>query len=228
VTLTLEQVFPWGRSYDEYVRMFDLTEADLAKRIVGCADGPAAFNAELTRRGGRVVSCDPLYRFGADQLRGRIEETFDHIVNLTRGERRDLFVWDRIATPEQLGHVRRAAMDVFLADYERGRTAGRYIEASLPDLPLANGAFDLALCSHLLFTYTDDCGDGFHVEAIIEMCRVAGEARIFPIIDSEARPSPHLPGVTAALAERGYACVVRPVPYQFQVGGNEMLLATRG
>ena len=35
----------------------------------GCADGPASFNAELSGRGGRVVSCDPLYRFDAAQIR---------------------------------------------------------------------------------------------------------------------------------------------------------------
>lgn len=45
----LDQVVPWGRSFDEYVRMFALTDADLNRSILGCADGPAAFNAELTK-----------------------------------------------------------------------------------------------------------------------------------------------------------------------------------
>lgn len=59
---TLDQVVPWGRSYDEYVAMFALTGEDLRKRILGCGDGPASFNAELTRRGGAVVSAQGLYR----------------------------------------------------------------------------------------------------------------------------------------------------------------------
>jgi len=58
----LDQVVPWGRSFDEYRRMFGLADADLGRRIVGCGDGPAAFNAEATARGARVVSCDPIYQ----------------------------------------------------------------------------------------------------------------------------------------------------------------------
>jgi hypothetical protein len=57
--LKLEHVVPWGRSKDEYVRMFGLTDKDLSGRVLDCAGGPASFNAEATREGRRVVSCDP-------------------------------------------------------------------------------------------------------------------------------------------------------------------------
>ena len=50
---SLEKVVPWGRSFAEYIRMFSLTEEDLEKRILGCGDGPASFNAELTKKGGQ-------------------------------------------------------------------------------------------------------------------------------------------------------------------------------
>jgi hypothetical protein len=72
---TLDQVVPWGRSFEEYRRMFALTDTDLASKIVGCGDGPASFNAEATRLGSTVVSCDPIYRFGVEQLRERIAST---------------------------------------------------------------------------------------------------------------------------------------------------------
>lgn len=62
----LSGVVPWGRSYAEYVAMFALSDEDLNRRILGCGDGPAAFNAGLTGRGGSVVSVDPLYAFSAD------------------------------------------------------------------------------------------------------------------------------------------------------------------
>ncbi len=68
MAFTLEQIVPWGRSFGEYVRMFALTEADLEKRILGCGDGPASFNAAMFRRGRRVVSVDPLYGFSAEQV----------------------------------------------------------------------------------------------------------------------------------------------------------------
>jgi hypothetical protein len=47
---SLDQVVPWGRSFDEYVRTFALGEAELGLTILGCADGPANFNAEAARR----------------------------------------------------------------------------------------------------------------------------------------------------------------------------------
>ena len=58
---SIERVVPWGRSLDEYRAMFSLSEGDLTRRILGCGDGPASFNAELSARGGNVVSVDPLF-----------------------------------------------------------------------------------------------------------------------------------------------------------------------
>ena len=65
----LSQAVPWGRSMAEYVGMFDLGAQDLGKQILGCADGPASFNAEMTARGCRVVSCDPIYVFTDHEIR---------------------------------------------------------------------------------------------------------------------------------------------------------------
>ena len=59
--------------------MFALGSDDLALRILGCGDGPASFNAEATRRGVAVVSCDPLYQWEAVQIRERIAITYDQI-----------------------------------------------------------------------------------------------------------------------------------------------------
>ena len=36
---TLEQVVPWGRSFEEYRAMFALSDADLEGRVLGCGDG---------------------------------------------------------------------------------------------------------------------------------------------------------------------------------------------
>jgi hypothetical protein len=42
-------VVPWGCSFNEYRHMFHLTREDLQRSILGCADGPANFNAEMFR-----------------------------------------------------------------------------------------------------------------------------------------------------------------------------------
>ncbi|MCI5142695.1 MAG: SAM-dependent methyltransferase, partial [Candidatus Electrothrix sp. ATG1] len=43
MTFQLKEIVPWGRSFQEYVAMFALSEDDLGKRILGCGDGPASF-----------------------------------------------------------------------------------------------------------------------------------------------------------------------------------------
>jgi hypothetical protein len=139
---TLDQVVPWGRSFDEYRRMFVLTEDELPLKIVGCGDGPASFNAEATRRGPQVSSCDPIYRYNADQLRDRITSTYDEVLEQTR-RNADEFVWNSIRSVEELGQVRMAAMNDFLADYPAGKAEGRYIDAELPRLPFSDSSFDL-------------------------------------------------------------------------------------
>src|SRR5580765_6776496 len=102
---TLDQVVPWGRSFDEYRRMFALTDDDLDRRIVGCGDGPASFNAEATCRGSAVVSCDPIYRYDAVQIRSRVASTCDEILEQAR-RNADEFVWTSIRSVDELGQVR--------------------------------------------------------------------------------------------------------------------------
>ena len=98
--------------------MFDLRPDDLKGRILGCADGPASFNSELTRRGGRVVSVDPLYELKRRrEIAQRIEETRDEVISQTWREQQR-FVWDTIGSVEELARIRMAAMKAFLDDYE--------------------------------------------------------------------------------------------------------------
>jgi hypothetical protein len=155
MAFTLNDIVPWGRSYDEYVRMFALEETELRLRILGCADGPASFNAEAARRGMQVISCDPLYAFGAAAVRERIDATSPDVLEQTR-KNAAAFVWNTIASVEDLGIIRKAAMAKFLEDYDpesaEGSSGRRYVAAALPDLPFLDAAFDLALCSHFLFS----------------------------------------------------------------------------
>ena len=89
---SIDRVVPWGRTFAEYRAMFDLSAADLCRRILGCGDGPASFNAELTALGGRVVSVDPLYAFPGKAIERRVEETFEVVMGEVRRNPDD-FVW---------------------------------------------------------------------------------------------------------------------------------------
>lgn len=223
---TLEQVVPWGRSFDEYCRMFALSSDDLALRILGCGDGPASFNAHATRRGASVISCDPIYQWDATQIRERIAATYSQVLDQTRHNAHE-FVWESIGSVEELGAVRMAAMDDFLDDYSRGKAAGRYVTAELPALPFADASFDLALCSHLLFLYSLHLDEQFHHQSIRELCRVASEVRIFPLLALGGQRSPYVDPVREKAQALGYVVSVERVPYEFQRGGHEMMRIQR-
>ncbi len=224
---TLDTVVPWGRSFDEYQRMFALDAGDLQRRVLGCGDGPASFNAEATRQGVRVTSCDPIYQFDAAQLRQRINETAEGVLEQMR-RNADEFVWTSIPSVEALRDTRMAAMHTFLADFPAGKADGRYVDAALPTLPFADDAFDLALSSHFLFLYTVQLGDDVHRQAIREMCRVAREVRIFPLLALGGAPSPLVDLAVQELTADGFTVSIDVVAYEFQRGANQMLRIRRG
>ena len=221
MAITYDNVVTWGRSFDEYRRMFHLSERQLRLKILGCADGPASFNAEMTKQGYSVVSCDPLYQFTTAQIQARIDFTYETVMAQTLANR-ELFVWKDIASPEELGDLRREAMNEFLADYDRGGQ-GRYVAAELPELPFVSSSFDLALCSHFLFLYSSNLSLEFHGWAIKGICRVAKEVRIFPLLTHNAEPSPFVMPLIESFRKAGRQVSVERVPYEFQRGGNQML-----
>jgi len=222
--LKLESVVPWGRSLNEYRSMFSLTEEDLNKKVLGCGDGPASFNAELAEAGKAIVSIDPVYRFTTDQLRSRIDDVYHQVMG-QMAKNVDNYVWGEIQSLEHLGQVRMTAMEKFLSDYDSGRSEGRYINASLPELPFEHRQFDLALCSHFLFLYSEQIDLNDHVAGIKELCRVANEVRIYPLLTLDGRLSPHLEAVCGELQKNDIRVSKVPVMYQFQKGAIEMLVA---
>lgn len=221
-----DSVVPWGRSYKEYLEMFNLTSSDLIKSILSCGDGPASFNSVMTQKGRKVVSIDPIYQLSKDQIENRIQETYKTVISQTR-DNKDKFIWSRIKDVNELALIRMTAMKQFLADYESGKKDKRYIPAELPLLPFNNSQFDLSLSSHFLFLYSDNLSLEFHLKSIDEMLRVSEEVRIFPLLDMNANPSPYLEDVIHKLSEKGFCPEEIRVKYEFQKGGNMMLKITK-
>ena len=206
--------------------MFLLTDMELRSKILGCGDGPASFNAEVTALGGDVVSIDPIYRFSKMQIAKRIDEVaYDVLEQVKLNEKH--FVWHTIPNPETLYILRMEAMQKFLEDYEEGRSEGRYKEGALPNFSFADKQFDLALSSHFLFLYSDHLDEVFHLRAVLEMLRVAKEVRIFPLVTLEGQVSPHLEGIMNSLEREGYYTEVITTAYEFQKGGDKMLKIRR-
>jgi hypothetical protein len=218
----LNEVIPWGRSFDEYRRMFALSDEDLAGRILGGGDGPASFNAEATAKGHTVVSCDPIYAFSPEGIEQRVVGCYNNMIAQARNNL-DKFVWDYFHDPDHLGQCRLAAMRRFLADFDQGKAEGRYVTASLPHLPFVDGQFNLALVSHLLFLYSDQLDFDFHRTALEELLRVAKKVRVFPLLALDRRPSPHVEPICIHFAKVGFHTEIWRVAYEFQRGGNKML-----
>lgn len=226
MSFTLSEVVPWGRSYNEYISMFALSPSDLNKSILGCSDGPASFNSFLTKRNGSVISTDPLYSFSREQISKRIDEAYVTVLEQTRKNTHE-FAWNTIHSIDELFNIRMSAMHEFLNDYEKGKKEGRYINASLPHLPFNEKTFDIALCSHFLFLYSDQLTEEFHFESIQELCRVAKNVRIFPVLELGAARSRHLGRIIKRLRSENYRIQITKVAYEFQKGGNEMLEVMR-
>lgn len=205
--------------------MFLLTENDLQKTFLGCGDGPASFNAELTRSEGQVISLDPIYQFSRRRIQERIEATSDEVIKQTRNNKQ-LFNWTTIRSVDELAAIRLKAMDSFLEDFDHGKIQGRYQCGALPHLPFTDNAFQLSLCSHLLFLYSEQLSYDFHYQAIDELLRVAEEVRVFPLVDLSAQPSCHLDPLMKTLSNKGFSYRIETSDYHFQKGGSELLIIT--
>jgi hypothetical protein len=220
--MKLSEVIPWGRSFEEYRLMFGLSERNLPGRILGCGDGPASFNSEATAKGFSVTSCDPIYAFSTEEIRRRVKDCYEDVISQVRLNQEG-FLWEYFRDPDHLGQARLTAMRAFISDFETGKAEGRYVTASLPSLPFKDRQFDLALCSHLLFLYSNELSLEFHLASIEELLRVAAEVRVFPLLTLKRRPSPHIEPLLSHLAENGWQTEICSVSYEFQRGGNRML-----
>jgi hypothetical protein len=221
----LKNTVPWGRNLDEYKNMFSLTDSDLNKRIISFGDGPASFNMEMTSQGNSVVSIDPVYRFTAEELKQRINETKDIVVEQMKNNL-DNFVWTSIKNVQELEKIRMSAMDNFLLDFEAGKRAFSYVNHEMPNKTEFNDlAFDIGLSSHFLILYSQ-LGLDFHISSITEMLRVAKEIRIFPILNLDAKKSELLDDLVKHF-ETYFIVNIEKVDYEFQKNGNEMLTIKR-
>lgn len=210
-----------SRSFAEYQAMFDLSDADLGLSILDCCAGASGFVAELTERGGSGKALDPAYGLPRAEVLAAISTGATGAAQLI-DDNQDRFTWDWYGSPERRDQLRKAAAERFARDYVERPHA--YVPGALPDLPFRDGAFDLVLCSHLLFTWADQLGEQWHLAALRELARVARrEVRVFPlVVQGTGEPVEFLDRLAGELgAER------RTVPYEFQVGANQMLVLTR-
>lgn len=226
MVMKLEEVVPFGRSMAEYIKMFALSDRDLEKNILGVGDGPASFNAEMFALGNRVISADPLYVYRAEEIERQFYSVVDNVMGQVKANPSD-WVWSYHQSPEHLKAHRVNVLRNFLQDFESGKPQGRYVIGELPTLDFDAHVFDLALCSHFLFLYSEHFPYEFHRASVFEMLRVALEVRIFPLLTLSSTMSPYVERLVEELKFEGVTVSLEKVDYELQRGGNEMLRVRR-
>lgn len=206
--------------------MFDLGPAGIGGTVVDCCAGASSFVAELAVRGGAGVAVDPAYANGLEDLRRSATASL-MAGTATVVEHADRFVWHWYGSPQRRSRMRAVAADHFLHDI--GERPFAYLAGVLPHLPLASGSADLVLCSHLLFTWSDQLDVQWHRAALADLVRVArGEVRIFPLVmQATAAAVPFLDQLIDEVRRQGHDADVRNVPYEFQRGADKMLVIRR-
>lgn len=170
-----------------------------------------------------MTATDIVYGLSASLLAAKGASDIQ-IVREGMGSAKGEYVWGEFGDLDGLIETRMSALSDFITDYSEQRDIGRYIEATLPHLPFADGQFDLVLSGNFLFTYAEQFDHEFHRQTLFELLRVSScEVRIYPLVSVGGHVHPYMSDLISELEQRGYVTTIKLVPYQFQLGTNEML-----
>jgi Methyltransferase domain len=208
----------WIYDFSDYQQMYDLTESDLSKAIFDFSAGIASFNAEATRRGMQVISADSSYDLSPEKMKIYAQHFLQDMVSQLKeypNRLRDKSDMTRVID------LWKKTEETFLQDYAVNQAQHRYCKIQLPKMPYKTHQFDLVLCTDFIFHHLLSSEDIAFI--VKELCRVATEVRIFPLLDNQGKTSEELGPLMLMLQQKNYGVEVREVPYKTLKGGNAML-----
>ncbi|WP_025689206.1 class I SAM-dependent methyltransferase [Paenibacillus zanthoxyli] len=225
--LDLSRIVFIGRTYEEYMAMFGLSEEELKGRtVLDCPGGACAFTARANALGAQAVSADIAYYYPPLPLEEKGLEDIRHTMNQLEKAQAG-FKWDYFLSVEELRAHRSRALEECIADLKRH--PDRYVPAVLPELPFEDERFDLTLSAHFLFMYGDRLDYDFHLKSLRELLRVTRrELRIYPLVDLSGNRYGQMDDLLAQIAEDGCTAEEVQVPYEFQKGTGRMLRIIKG
>ena len=219
MSLDLDNVIFIGRTYDEYIDMFNLHNLK-NKKVLDFPAGACSFSSQ-----NNSYAADILY----DQDKEDLEIVGKKSINLiyknidwinstcTLSYYKDIFKHKA---------QREEALNDFLKDYSKER----YSKQTLPNSTFKDKEFDLLLSAHFLFTYDDRFSYEFHKKSVFEMLRVSKEVRIFPLVDmnnsnlgKQRNFSPYLYRLLEELEDYGYSYSIEKSNYEFQLDAGYFL-----
>ena len=218
---SVEKIGFLGRSYEEYIQMFNLTKEYLKdQKTLDIASGASSFTPQLLNKGFNITAADVLYNTEPQELEKISSNDFNTLIQAHSGLDCNSD-WNFFKNSDDMIKQRTMVYKEFIGSYnkEKGKI---YIPAELPSLPFKNNEFSLVLCSHLLFLYDDRLDYDFHLQSLKEMLRVTSrEIRIYPLGRSNCK-SKFLGQIIKYLSKYAHVDLLK-VNYVSKHGGNEMM-----
>ncbi|CAM3346857.1 SAM-dependent methyltransferase [Brevibacillus invocatus] len=226
VKLDINRIVFIGRTFDEYLKMFDLTQEELTgKRVLDCPAGACSFTAIAGRNGLDVTATDIAYDHSVSELENKGFLDIEHAMEQMEKTQSN-YVWNEFRSVAELKQHRSMALTACVKDM-RARPE-RYVPATLPQLPFSVQEFDITLSAHFLFMYADRLDYAFHVQTIHELMRVTrSEIRIFPLVDLSGRRYASMDCLLDFVRSQGWSAEECEASYQFQKGARTMLRMQR-
>ncbi len=224
--LELSKVVLLGRTFEEYLRYFGLSEDELrGKKILDIASGVSSFCAEANAHEIDATAMDPIYELSAEDIQTRCEPDLDFVT----GEigKVKAYKWDFYKTPERMREFRERAYRAFLPDFVRTK-GERYVHGRLPRTPFRDAQFDLTLVSYFLFVYEEQFDYTFHKESVAEILRISSnEVRIYPLVNFKAERSQFIDRIKKEAAFTDWIFEEVPTDFEFLRNSNSFLRIKR-
>jgi len=220
--LDLSHIVFIGRTFDEYISMFNLTREELrGLKILDCPAGACSFTALANREGADATAADIAYQYDYELLRKKGTEDLEIVIRNVEKVRQN-YMWSYFRSVSELKSHRIKALTDCVSHMKQAPE--RYVPSTLPVLPFGDKQFDMTLSAHFLFLYEDRLDYDFHLQTIKELLRVSKrEVRIFPLVNLACGRYGYLDDIMDYLKRRGCTVDEAPVSYEFQRGANSML-----
>ena len=206
---------------EDSCQIFGLSDTDLELKILEYPGGIGNFNAQMHRQNRRVVSGDDFYCCDIAEVKRQARHYLALNLDFLQKNQRRLSLSLEVTLKSIVSSWQEACND-FVLDFECGWKQGRYCQLQMPTLPFSDHAFDLALCSDLVFQR--QLGSEVKVKQVVmELARVAKEVRIFPLLDETGEVSERLGPVMLYLQQQHFGIEIKEVPYRVLSGSNAML-----
>ena len=221
--LGLKDIVLIGRTFDEYYRMFELSNINFKdEKILDVASGVSSFCSEANSKGYNVTASDKIYSFSAEKIEEKCAEDLKMVMEKLPSVA-DLYKWEFFENVDALKKNRERAYRLFVEDFKK-MNGNRYIATEYPRTQFADKEFTISLISHFLFMYDEHLNYEFHKKTISEIIRITSkEIRIFPIVNLKGERSLFVKRLMEDSEFRDYKMTIKKVDYEFVKNGNEML-----